>query len=74
MKIKERVLSCESFFIRDEAQIRFWEDTWVGNNPFKHQFPTIFSIAHDPRVAVANVMSDEYYNISFKRALVDDKL
>jgi hypothetical protein len=35
MKIKELVLSCGSFKIRDETQIRFWEDTWVGNNPFK---------------------------------------
>jgi hypothetical protein len=52
----------------------FWEDTWVGNNPFKRQFPTIFNIAHDPHATVASVMSDEHYNISFRRALVDDKL
>jgi hypothetical protein len=52
----------------------FWEDTWVGNNPFKRQFSTIFNIAHDPHATVASVMSDEHYNISFRRALVDDKL
>jgi hypothetical protein len=48
MNIKELLLSCGSFKIRDETQIRFWENTWVGNNPFKHQFPTIFNITHDP--------------------------
>jgi hypothetical protein len=74
MKIKDIVLSCGSFMIRDETQIRFWEDTWVGNNPFKCQFPTIFNIPHDPHTTVASVMSDEHYNISFRRALIDDKL
>jgi hypothetical protein len=74
MRIKELVSSRGSFRIRDGTQIRFWEDTWVGNNPFKHQFPTIFNIAHDPHATVASVMSDEHYNISFRRALVDEKL
>jgi hypothetical protein len=41
---------------------------------FKHQFPTIFNIAHDPHATVASVRSDEHYNISFRRALVDEKL
>jgi hypothetical protein len=74
MKIKDIVLSCGSFMIRDGTQIRFWEDTWVGNDPFKRQFPTIFNIVHDPHATVASVMSDEHYNISFRRALVDVKL
>jgi hypothetical protein len=59
MKIKDIVLSCGSFMIRDGTQIRFWEDTWVDDNPFKRQFPTIFNIAHDPHATVASVMSDE---------------
>jgi hypothetical protein len=42
MRIKELALSCGSFRIRDGTQIRFWEDTWVGNNPVKHQFLGIF--------------------------------
>jgi hypothetical protein len=74
MNIKELILSCGSFKIRDGTQIRFCEDTWVGNNPFKYQFPTIFNITHDPHATVASVMSDEHYNISFRRALVNDKL
>ena len=74
MRIKELALSCGSFMIKDGTQIRFWEDTWVGQTPFKYQFPTIFNIAHDPHASVASVMSDENFNISFRRALVDDKL
>jgi hypothetical protein len=74
MKIKDIILSCGSFMIRDGTQIRFWEDTGVGNNPFQRQFSTIFNIVHDPHATVASVMSDDHYNISFKRALVDLKL
>jgi hypothetical protein len=74
MNIKELVFSCGSFKIRDGTQINFWEDTWVGNNPFKHQFQTIFNITHNPHATVARLMSDEHYNISFRRALVYDKL
>jgi hypothetical protein len=74
MKIKELVLSCGSFMVKDGTQIRFWEDTWVGITPLKQQFPTIFNIAHDPHATVASVMGGEQYNISFRRALVDDKL
>jgi hypothetical protein len=74
MKIKELVLSCGSFMIKDGTQIRFWEDTWVGMTPLKQQFSTIFNIAHNPHATVAIVMGGEQYNISFRRALVDDKL
>jgi hypothetical protein len=72
--LKSLFYSTESFKIRDVTQIIFWKDTWVGNNLFKHQFPTIFNITHDPHATVARVMSDEHYNISFRRGLVDDKL
>ena len=74
MKIKDEMLTCGSFQVNDGTQTRFWEDTWVGQTPFKYQFPSIFNIAHDPHASVASVMSDENYNISFRRALVDDKL
>jgi hypothetical protein len=74
MKIKEIILSCESFKIKDETQIRFWEDTWIVNTPFKQQFSSIFNIAHDPHATIASAMSDDHYNISLRRALVDEKL
>ena len=35
MKIKEEVLACGSFEIKDGKQTRFWEDTWVGQRPFR---------------------------------------
>ena len=74
MKIKEEVLACGSFEIKDGKQTRFWEDTWVGQRPFKDQYPRIYNIARRPHASVASVLSSEPLNISFRRALVDEKL
>ena len=74
MKIKEEVLACGSFEIKDGKQTRFWEDTWVGQRPFKEQYPSIYNIARQPSASVASVLSSDSLNISFRRALVDEKL
>ena len=74
MKIKEEVLACGSFQIKDGKQTRFWEDTWVGQRPFKDQYPRIYNIARRPHASVASVLSSEPLNILFRRALVDEKL
>jgi hypothetical protein len=74
MKIKDIILSCGSFMIRDGAQMRFWKDTWVGHTPFKYQFSTIFNIAHDQHATVAIAMSVKDYNVLLKRTLVGDNL
>jgi hypothetical protein len=44
--------------------------------PYSIQKPisAISNIAHDSHAMVASVMSTKYYNISFRRALADDKL
>jgi len=45
IKIKEEILTCGSFEIKDWEQTRFWKDTWMGQRPFKDQYPTIYNIA-----------------------------
>ena len=42
--------------------------------PFKVRYPSLFSIVRDPHATVAKVMSTQPLNISFRRALVDNKL
>ena len=74
MKIRNEVLANGSFQIKDGTQTRFWEDTWASNQPFKDIYPTIYNIAHHPHDTVAKVMNSTSLNISFRRALVDEKL
>ena len=56
------------------SQTRLWEDTWVGNHPFKDLYPTLQNITNLPHDTVANIMRSTPLNISFWRALVRDKL
>jgi hypothetical protein len=30
--------------IKDGLQIRFWEDSWLGNSPLSEQYPSLYSI------------------------------
>ena len=46
----------------------------MGQRPFKDQYPRIYNIARQPHTSVASVLSSEPLNISFRRALVDEKL
>ena len=73
MKIKDEVLTYGSFHVKDGIKTRFWEDTWAGNTPFKFCYPSIYNIARNPHASVADVMSTQPVNISFRRALVDNK-
>jgi hypothetical protein len=33
--LKDEVLAKGSFEIKDETNLRFWDDTWVGDKPLK---------------------------------------
>ena len=49
-------------------------DTWVGNHPFKDFYPVLYNTTNHPHDTVANIMRSTPLNISFRRALVGDKL
>ena len=74
MKIKDEVLAKGSFEIKDGSKVRFWEDTWVGEVSFKVKYPSLFNIVRDPHTTVAKVLATRPLNLSFRRALVDNKL
>jgi hypothetical protein len=74
MKVKDEVLACGSFQIMDGTQARFWEDTWASTRSFKEIFPALYNTAHYPRATVASVMSTIPINVSFRRALIQEKL
>jgi hypothetical protein len=74
LKVREDFLGCGTFQIKDGSQTRFWEDTWIGSKPLKEQFPNLYSIVYYLHATVANVTNQTPWNISFRRALVGDKL
>lgn len=44
--VKEIFLSLGVLDYKDGNQIKFWEDTWLGNHPLKIQYTTLYNIAH----------------------------
>jgi len=52
MKIKDEVFGLGSFVVKDGSKTRFWEDTWIGDRPFKVKYPSIYNIVRDPHATV----------------------
>jgi hypothetical protein len=73
MKIKEDFFSRGSFKVGNGEDTRFWEDTWLGNKSLTHQYPSLYSIVQQKQVSVANVLSNNPLNISFRRTHTDNR-
>jgi hypothetical protein len=56
------------------SQARFSEDIWLGQRPFCESYPQLFTIVRKPHATVQSVLSTLPFNLSFRRALVGDKL
>jgi hypothetical protein len=74
MRIKDEVLAKGAFNIKDGTKTRFWNDTWVGDKPLKVKYSSLYNIVRDHHATVSKVMATNPLNISFRRALVDNKL
>jgi hypothetical protein len=69
MKVKENFFSRGSFTIGNGMDMRFWEDTWLGNKSQAEQYPSLYNIVQRKQVSVANVPNQSPLNISFWRTL-----
>ena len=73
MEVKEYFFPRGKFMVQNDKQVRFWEDWWVGRERLMNQFPILYRIVGQKNQPVANVLSSQPLNISYKRALVDEK-
>jgi hypothetical protein len=74
MKVKRDFLRFGSFAINDGAQIRFWEDQWLGNSTKREQYPCLYNIVRNKQDTVAEVLRTFPPNVSFRRDLIGPKL
>jgi hypothetical protein len=74
MRIKDEVLAKGSFDIKDGTKTRFWDDIWVGDKPLKVKYPSLYNTVRDRHATVSKVLASSPLNISFRRALVGNKL
>ena len=45
MSVKSELLRRGKFKLGNRSQIRFWEESWLDNEPLKNQYPTLYNIA-----------------------------
>jgi len=74
MKVKRDFLRFGTFIINDGSQVRFWEDTWLGNSPLRDQYPQLYNIVRKKQDTVADVLSTQIPNLSWRRDLIGNKL
>ena len=74
MDIKNQFLNLGSFIAKNGTQVRFWEDTRLGDQPLKYKFLSLFNIVWKKNATVAEVLCSSPLNISFRRALTGNKL
>ncbi|WVZ57524.1 hypothetical protein U9M48_007901, partial [Paspalum notatum var. saurae] len=53
-------------YFKNWDRIRFWEDIWLGRVSLKYQYPSLFNIVRKKHVTVAEVLSPNPLNISFR--------
>ena len=74
MSVKDSFFRYGSFHIRDGSEIRFWEDSWLGNSPLREQYPAFYNLARDKGDTLARVLGSSPPNVSFRRALLGTRL
>jgi hypothetical protein len=72
MKVKEIFLNHVTFHLNNGKQIRFWEDRWLGNFSFQHQYPALYNLVRRKSATVDSVFSMVPLNVSFHRFLNDN--
>jgi hypothetical protein len=72
MKAKETFLRHESFYLNNGKQTRFWEDRWLGNYSFQHQYPSLYNLVRRKSTTVESVLSMVPLNVSFRKFLNDN--
>ena len=63
-----------TFKIKDGSQVKFWEDSWLGNSPLRDQYPQLYNIVRKKHDTVADVLSTQIPNLSWCRDLIGNKL
>jgi hypothetical protein len=72
MKDKVTFLTHGSFRLNNGKQIRFWEDRWLGNYSFQHQYLSLDNLVRRKSATVESVLSTMSLNVSFHRFLNDN--
>jgi hypothetical protein len=58
--------------IGDGKSSSFWKNIWCGNDKLADKYPNLFEFAYDKDITVHNVISSNFYMLTFRRRLIGD--
>ena len=60
--------------VNNGNQAIFWEDHWAGSEPLMQKYHVLYKIVRKKNAIVSQVISKLSLNVSFRRALIGEKL
>jgi hypothetical protein len=69
MEVKDQFFARGKMVVGDGNQTRFWEDLWIGSEPFMTKYPSLYAILRRKNATVAKVLSTVPLCVSFRRGL-----
>lgn len=63
-----------AYKVRDGSYVSFWRDVWLGETPFKIQFPFIFSISANPKAIVKECFNEGEWYIPLRRSISEKEM
>jgi hypothetical protein len=74
MATKKHFFHFCSFSIKNGAEIRFWEDRWLGTTTLREQYPALYNIVRYKEDTLQKVMKTSPPSMTFRRDLIDPRL
>jgi hypothetical protein len=74
MNVRDLLLACGSFIVKDGSQARLRDNTWVHQQPLSELYSNHYQVVRHSHDTIKTIMSTTPLNISCRRALVGDKL
>jgi hypothetical protein len=56
MAMKKHFFDHGSFSIKDESEIRLWEDKWIGNTTLHKQYLALYAIVHHKGDTISHIL------------------
>jgi hypothetical protein len=74
MATKQKFFRFGQFSIKDGSQVRFWEDSWLGNAPLREQYPTLYNIVRYKSNTIKKLMATSPPDVMFRRDLIGQRV
>jgi hypothetical protein len=74
LKVRDLFYSFCTRVVRNGKRTRFWEDHWIGDEPFAVKYKNLYDICECRGITVHEALLERWSNLKFRRTLTDNVL